>query len=121
MSIVEKQMAFATCLGHLLTYAAENGHMVTVGDAYRDPRVFGKMGGNTRKNYGSAYSQHKMRMACDLNLFALVDDNWKYVGDSALYAPLGHFWTTLHPDARWGGNWTQPDGAHFSFEHAKRQ
>lgn len=50
MSIVEKQMAFATCLGHLLTYAAENGHMVTVGDAYRDPRVFGKMGGNTRKN-----------------------------------------------------------------------
>jgi len=46
-----------------------------------------------------------------LNLFK--DD--KFLDSAADYIPFGGFWKTLHPAARWGGDFGDAD--HFSFEY----
>ena len=55
-------------VARLLDKADELGFEVTLGDAYRDPRVFGPMG-MLSSVYGKAKSAHKQRLAIDLNLF----------------------------------------------------
>lgn len=43
------------------------GFEVTLGDAYRDPRLHGEIG--VKLGYGHPRSAHKNRLAIDLNLF----------------------------------------------------
>ena len=94
-------------------YAASQGYELTVGDAFRDTRVHGEFG--TKKSYGSANSMHKNRLAMDFNLFV----GGLFITDSSdtAWVDLGSYWKTLNPDARWGGDFTKPDGNHFSFTH----
>ena len=44
MSLSKKQRRFTKCLRSLLEYAESKGYEFTLGDAYRDPRVFGEFG-----------------------------------------------------------------------------
>lgn len=111
MSLRKKQSRFAVCLGKLIAFATEKGWEVTMGDAYRDPRVHGEHG--TKKGYGSSRSMHKLRLAADLNLF--VDGQYITSGDHPVYQELGAYWKTLDEDARWGGDFD--DANHFSFTH----
>jgi hypothetical protein len=116
MSLVDKQSDFAWALGQLLTYAhgllwAGQTVQLTMGDAYRDPRV----------PYGHPKSCHRARLACDLNLYV----NGIWITDSAhpTWKLLGDVWETLDHRARWGGQGTahpeglKHDGNHFAFEH----
>lgn len=66
MSLVQKQQQFAVAISKLILYADSIGLPVTLGDAYRDPRLHGEMG--VKKGYGSANSCHKLRLAQDLNI-----------------------------------------------------
>ena len=113
MSLSKKQQRFTARLSELLAYAHAKGYRLTLGDGYRDPRVFGDFG--EKKAYASANSVHKLRLAIDLNLFI----NGEYVTDGAhsAYADLGRFWKSLDPDARWGGDFLSGDSNHFSFTH----
>jgi transposase len=103
-----KQVAFARLVPRLIDKAFEMGFEVTLGDAYRDPRVFGPIG--QKRGYGHSRSAHKQRTAIDLNLFR----DGKYLDSTEAHRPLGEWWEKQHADARWGGRFE--DGNHYSFE-----
>lgn len=111
MILSEKQREFTKCLMSLLSYAHDKGYELTLGDAYRDPRVHGDFG--EKKSYSAGHSVHKLRLAIDLNLF--VDGKYISDGGHPAYENLGQYWESLHDSARWGGRFK--DANHFSFEH----
>lgn len=103
----QKQRRFAKLVPRLIDKAHELGFEVTLGDAYRDPRVHGEWG--TKKSYSASKSVHKQRLAIDLNLFK----NGVYQTSSEAHRPLGEWWEKQ--GGCWGGRWN--DGNHYSFEH----
>jgi hypothetical protein len=107
MTLGEKQKLFTRLLPRLLDKAHELGFQVTLGDAYRDPRVFGKIG--VRMGYGESRSAHKQRLAIDLNLFK----NGEFLRDTADHLLLGEWWESQ--GGVWGGRFN--DGNHYSLEH----
>ena len=109
MTLREKQSTFALLVAKLINKAYELGYEVTLGDAYRDPRVHGELG--VKKSYSHASSAHKVRLAIDLNLFK----NGQFLDSSAAHQELGEWWEKQHSLARWGGRFN--DGNHYSFEH----
>lgn len=111
MKLSEKQRLFSRLLIGLLAKIHDEGYECTLGDAYRDPRVHGEYG--VKGSYASSKSNHKLRLAIDLNLFK----NGKYIKDSAQYKQFGEWWESLHPETAWGG---QSDGNHFSMKHKGR-
>lgn len=109
MSLRQIQSEFAALVPRLIDEARARGYEVTLGDAYRDPRVFGPLG--VAKGYGHHSSAHKQRMAIDLNLFK----DGAYLGATEDHRQLGEWWEQQHPLARWGGRFQ--DGNHYSFEY----
>jgi hypothetical protein len=98
-------------IAELILWAYEQGYEVTVGDFYRDHRVHGAMG--EKKSYSETFSNHKIRLAGDLNLFI----EGIYQTESAAYKPLGLKWESM--GGAWGGRFN--DGNHFSLEHEGRK
>jgi hypothetical protein len=111
----EKQRQFARLIPKLFEKAFELGFEVTLGDGFRDPRVFGAIG--VRMGYGHPRSAHKNKLAIDLNLYKDLDGDGKldYAELTEQHRPLGEWWEKQHPSARWGGRFQ--DGNHYSFEH----
>ncbi|MES2635851.1 MAG: M15 family metallopeptidase [Pseudomonadota bacterium] len=107
MTLGQKQRQLPVMLIELLEFAYKNGYEITLGDAYRDPRLHGDIG--TKKGYGHSKSAHKQRLAIDLNLFK----DGKYLTSSDAHKPLGEFWESL--GGAWGGRFG--DGNHYSIEH----
>ena len=108
MSLRQIQSDYARLVPRLIDKAFSLGYEVTLGDAYRDPRVFGTLG--TRRGYGHPSSAHKQRLAIDLNLFR----DGTFLGETSDHRELGEWWEQQHPLARWGGRFN--DGNHYSFE-----
>lgn len=106
-----KQRLFTRMIADLILFAYENGYELTVGDAYRDPRVFGKVG--ERRSYSSANSLHKSRLAIDLNLFK----DGEFLTRTEDHQPLGEYWESI--GGTWGGRFE--DGNHYSLEHNGRK
>lgn len=111
MTLGQKQRKFTLMVSKLITFAYENGFELTLGDAYRDPRVHGEVG--VKKSYSSANSLHKERLAIDLNLFK----DGKYLTSSEDHRPLGEYWESI--GGSWGGRFN--DGNHYSLEHNGRK
>lgn len=111
-SVGQKQRRFVLMISQLIQWLYDNGYEATFGDAFRDPRVFGPMGANLA--YGHKYSNHKRRLAIDLNLFK----DSVYLTETEQYRAAGEYWESLSADARWGGRFN--DGNHFSLEHEGR-
>jgi hypothetical protein len=107
MSLGSKQRKFTYMVGLLIKWAYENGYELSLGDAYRDPRVFGDVG--VYDGYGRRNSNHKVRLAIDLNLFK----DGKYLTSTEDHKPLGDYWESIGGD--WGGRFN--DGNHYSLEH----
>lgn len=103
----QKQRRFARMVARLIDQAHAMGYEVTIGDAFRDPRVHGAIGEN--KGYGASKSCHKLRLAVDLNLFK----GGAYLDKSSDHAPLGEWWEKQ--GGTWGGRFQ--DGNHYSLEH----
>ena len=108
MTLRTLQTEFARLVPRLIDHAFKLGYEVTLGDAYRDPRVHGDMG--VRKSYSHPKSAHKQRLAIDLNLFR----DGEFLESSEFHRSLGEWWEQQHPLARWGGRFS--DGNHYSFE-----
>ena len=106
-SLGQKQRRFASMAAHLILHAQTLGFAVTLGDAYRDPRVFGPMG--VRQGYGESRSAHKHRLAVDLNLFK----NGRYLANTEAHRELGEWWEAQ--GGTWGGRFN--DGNHYSLKH----
>lgn len=107
LTLGQKQRLFAVMAAKLILKAQEMGYEVTLGDAYRDPRVFGAIG--VRQGYGESRSAHKQRLAIDLNLFK----DGAYLADTEDHRPLGEWWESQ--GGAWGGRFN--DGNHYSLEH----
>lgn len=107
MSALSCQQEFVRRLPFLLTKAFELGFEVTLGDAYRDTRVYGLYG--QKSPYGSAKSKHKLRLAIDLNLFKCG----KYLTDYDSYKELGEYWKFL--GGIWGGDFSTSDANHYEW------
>lgn len=108
-SLGQKQKRFAKWVPRLIDKAHELGYEVTLGDAYRDARAFGKLG--EKGVYGNAFSCHKVRLAIDLNLYK----NGVYLDKTEDHRVLGEWWEALAPDHCWGGRFM--DGNHYSITH----
>lgn len=109
MSLRQKQTEFARLVPRLIDKAFELGYEVTLGDAYRDPRVHGPMG--SKRSYSATNSNHKIRLAIDLNLFK----GGRYITDDEGHSEIGAWWETQHEDARWGGRFQDPN--HYEFRN----
>lgn len=105
LSLSRQQQIFAKHIALLILFADSRGYSVTFGDAYRDPRVHGKYG--EKLSYASANSEHKRRLAVDLNLFK----DGEYLGRTDDHVELGAFWESLDEQNEWGGAWE--DGNHY--------
>jgi len=97
----EAQSRFAHLLGHLLLFASSQGYELTLGDAMATS-------GHCRNSF------HYRRLAIDLNLFR----DGKYLTTTAAHEPLGRFWKSLDARCSWGGDFTSPDGNHYSYDEA---
>lgn len=111
MTLGQKQRKFTRMVADLIIFAYEQGYELTVGDAFRDPRVHGSVG--QKKSYSSANSLHKERLAIDLNLFK----DGKFLTQTEDHRPLGEYWESL--GGSWGGRFE--DGNHYSLEHGGRK
>lgn len=90
-------------------YAHDPAYAVTFGETFRTPEQAAL---NDLKGSGISNSLHTKRLAIDLNLFI----NGIYQTASVMYKPLGEKWKSMHPLARWGGDFARADGNHFSIE-----
>jgi hypothetical protein len=103
----EQQFLFPPLVAALVQWAYNAGYTLTEGEAYRTPE---QAAWNAAHGSGIAESLHTLRLAHDFNL-------WK---DGVLltgledYRPIGEQWKSMHPLARWGGDFTSPDADHFS-------
>ena len=91
----QKQSRFARMVARLIDQAFAMGYEVTLGDAYRDPRVHGALG--EKRSYSSSMSLHKQRLAIDLNLFR----DGRYLSSTESHRPLGEWWEAQ--GGSWGG------------------
>lgn len=111
MTLREAQSRFAKNICYLILFIYGRGYEVTLGDVYRDPRVHGEQG--EKKSYSSAKSAHKQRLAVDLNLFK----HGIFLSSTKDHEEFGRFWKRLDPENRWGGDFSNPDGNHYSYEY----
>ena len=107
MTLRQKQSQFVKMLADLIDFATDYGYELTLGDAYRDPRLHGIVG--ERKGYGHPKSCHKLRLAIDLNLFK----DGVFLSSTESHKPMGVYWESL--GGTWGGRFN--DGNHYSIEH----
>jgi hypothetical protein len=105
MTLRQQQSRFARKVADLIIQAEAMDFEVTLGDAYRDPRVHGAFG--EKKAYGAAKSFHKQRLAIDLNLFK----DGKFLQGTDAHKPLGEWWESQ--GGTWGGRFN--DGNHYSW------
>jgi hypothetical protein len=111
MTLRQKQSKFARMVADLLIKAYELGYEVTLGDAYRDPRLHGNIG--VKQGYGHSKSCHKIRLAIDLNLFK----DGVFLEGSDSHKELGEWWESQ--GGTWGGRFN--DGNHYSLSHEGMQ
>lgn len=109
MKLGNKQELFMRLLPRLLDKAHELGFQIRGGSLFRDPRTDGAYG--TKKGYGRAKSNHKLKLAIDLNLMK----QGKLVRSTSGHKELGEWWEKQHELCRWGGRFN--DGNHYSLEH----
>lgn len=111
LTLGERQRQFTRMVADLIIWAYDHGYELTLGDGYRDPRVFGVAG--ETMGYGKPYSNHKQRLAIDFNLFR----NGKFLDATHDHLPLGEFWESI--GGSWGGRFN--DGNHYSLEWQGRK
>jgi D-alanyl-D-alanine carboxypeptidase len=113
LTLHQKQVLYTMLFGTFLQWIYSDVSRkwgVTWGEAYRTPEQAAL---NAQSGKGIANSLHTKRLAVDINFF--IDGI--YQTDSAAYQVLGTYWKSLNPLCRWGGDFSKPDGNHFSIEH----
>lgn len=110
MTLGDEQRRFTRMIGQLIEWAYTHGYELTFGDAYRDPRVFGTAG--ETRGYGAAYSNHKIRLAVDFNLFR----DGRFLQSSEAHAPLHDYWESIGGAPRIEGDYN-----HYSLEWEGRR
>lgn len=134
MTLREQQSLFMKLLGQLIAWVYANGYELTPGELKRsDEQAYlnslGSIGReqvaqavtpisqglaaalrNNGNNNGIIGSLHELGLAVDLNLFK----DGKFLDSFLDHKPLGDYWKSLHPLARWGGDFKSRDANHYS-------
>ena len=110
LKLGEKQRIFAWNQHFLIAFVYKSGYELTFGEAYRTAEQAAL---NAKAGTGIKNTLHGMRLAVDWNLFK----DGVYLTDSDSHRQFGTFWKTLHPLNRWGGDFSRPDGNHYSMTH----
>lgn len=110
MGLNAKQVEFTRCMAYFQVWCFENGYQIIEAESFRPRWVAEEY---ARRGKGIKNSVHTKKLARDL--FVVVDGSVSW--DLDAYAPLGAKWKTMHPLARWGGDFRNRDAVHFSFEH----
>lgn len=110
MTLGEKQRLFVKLIGQLIEWAYLNGFELTFGEAFRTAEQ--AAWNAQRAGTGIVNSLHLKRLAIDLNLFI----GGEYQPLSEAHRPLGECWKSMNPLCRWGGDFSRPDGNHYSME-----
>lgn len=110
----QKQSRFARSVPLLIQYIVARGYEVTLGEAWRTEA---QAQANAASGAGIANSLHRERLAIDLNLFK----DGTYLADTESHRPFGEFWKSLGDDYCWGGDFSKPDGNHYSISHGGRK
>lgn len=92
----ETQNEFVKAVALLILYVYEKGYKLSFGDALA-------------KTGHKENSLHYAGLAIDLNLFK----GDTYLTRTEDHEELGKFWESLHPNCRWGGNFSRRDGNHY--------
>jgi hypothetical protein len=101
-----KQSRFLWNLAKMIVYGHAQGYDITLGRGLETPA------GN-KANGGIAKSNHLSALAQDLNFFK----GGQYLTKTEDLKIFGDWWKNCDPCAVWGGDFTKPDGNHFSFSH----
>ena len=103
MGLGSEQRRFTLMLSQLVMWAYDQGYEITLGHAMRcdDCKVGRKM------------SNHKIKLAQDLNLFK----DGTYLTSTEDHRPLGEKWESM--GGSWGGRFN--DGNHYSLEYNGRR
>lgn len=110
----QKQSRFARSVPLLLQYMTALGYEFTLGEALRTQA---QATANAASGAGISNSLHLDRLAIDINLFK----DGIYLAESEAHRPFGTFWKSLGPDFFWGGDFSKPDGNHYSIGHGGRK
>ena len=117
MTLGDKQRLFAKLMGEFIVWCYAQDYEITFGEFERPgwvADIYAEQGKGIRNTL------HRLRLAGDINLFtdlSLESDENIYQKDSEAYRPLGEKWKSMNPLCRWGGDFSKPDGNHFSIEH----
>jgi hypothetical protein len=109
-TLAEKRCRFTTMIGKLIEFANGLGFGVALDQVKRTQL---EADANAASGRGIPNSLHLYGLAADINLYRGA----MWLGTSADHLPLGTYWESLAPDARWGGRFSKPDGNHYSLEH----
>jgi hypothetical protein len=107
MTLREAQSLHVQLTAMLITFIQQAGFQLTWGETLRTKldAVADASGGA-----GIANSLHLIGLAVDLNLFK--DGFW--LTQTSDHKPFGTYWKSLNPLCRWGGDFSKPDGNHYS-------
>jgi hypothetical protein len=103
----ERQWRFTDDVSFLIGFAINKGYELSFGETYRTPE---QAAWNAKLGIGVKNSLHCLRLAVDFHAFK----DGKLLTKSEDYKELGEYWKSLNKDNAWGGDFSKPDGCHFS-------
>lgn len=116
--LLTKQIVFTRGLVRLVGWIGiQPGYAVVIKEVYRPPamaKIYASMGKGIEK------SLHVDSLAADLAIFKLDGGSAIYLTSSEDYKFAGEYWKSLNPLFRWGGDFSKPDGNHFSLYYGGR-
>lgn len=120
MTLREQRCLFTLLTAKLIIWAFEQGFELSYEEVKRSQA---QADANAASGAGISNSLHLLGLAVDFNLY--IAGVWQTASEA--HAKLGAYWKTLHPLARWGGEFRdskgrpKPDGNHYSLEWQGRK
>lgn len=109
MKLSEQRVLFTRLISELVLWVDSNlpEHSLAFDQVKRDAAT---AAANATKGAGISNSLHISGLAADMLLYI----SGIYRADTESYRIIGLHWKSMHPLNRWGGDFTRPDGNHFS-------
>lgn len=109
----EKQAAFTLTAAEFVIWCHSQGLPVILAEAFRTEQ---QARWNAEQGIGVVRSNHRLKLAHDY--FRVADGGVTW--EPSEYQEIGAKWKSMHPLARWGGDFRNRDLVHFSFIHKGR-